>query len=388
MDIEKLFKMIEKGENIHLDLKEELPLSNEEIAKDLVCFANTDGGGIIIGVSDSGEIKGVPDPDRIIRRIDDIAFNRCEPPITVVPETLKINDKWIVIINIPKGEQRPYRTGSGRFYVRSGSRCREASREELLRLFQATESIFYDEIEIAKASFNDIDVEYFEKFMERFYGFKPEENQIVNYLKNLKIITERQKPTLAGLLFFGINPQDYLPYAKITAAYIVGKDISVPPADKKDFEGKIPEMLEKLMQYLKIYLREEHRIKSLEPEVYPEMPEEVVREAIVNAVAHRDYTIRAPIRVFIFRDRIEFHSPGKLPNTVTIESIKIGGAHVLRNPTIYNLLLKMGLVTDLGSGVMRIIRLVKEHVGKDVELKEIETEFILTIPRSSTNETH
>jgi len=301
---------------------------------------------------------------------------------------LKLDDKWIVVINIPKGEQRPYRTSSGRFYVRSGNRCREASREELLRLFQATESIFYDEIEIVKASLDDIDIEYFGEFMKQFYGFEPEENQIINYLKNLKIITQNQKPTLAGLLFFGINPQNYLPYAKITSAYIIGEDISAPPTDKKDFDGKIPEMLEKFMQYLRIYLREEHRIKSLESEVYPEIPEEAVREAMVNAVAHRDYTVRAPIRVFIFRDRIEFHSPGKLPNTVTIESIKIGGAHVLRNPTIYNLLSKIGLVTDLGSGVMRMIRLVKEHVGMDVKLEETETEFVVIIPRRNVNETH
>ena len=381
MDIEELFELIEKRETLHVDFKEQVPRSNEEIAKDLVCFANTDGGRIIIGVSENGEIIGVQNPDEILRRIDDIAFNRCEPPITIVPETLKINDKWIVVINIPKGEQRPYRTSSGRFYIRSGPRCREASREELLRLFQATESIFYDEVEIAKASFDDIDIEYFEEFIKRVYKFKPEESQIFMYLKNLKIITERKKPTLAGLLIFGIVPQNYLPYAKITAAYIPGEDISIPPADKKDFEGKIPEMLKDFMRYLRIYLREEHRIKSLEPEAHPEIPEEAVREAIVNAVAHRDYTVRAPIRVFIFKDRIEFHSPGKLPNTVTIESIKIGGAHVLRNPTIYNLLLKIGLVTDLGSGVMRIIRLVKEHIGKDVELEETETEFILTIPR-------
>jgi len=388
VDVEELFELIERGEGLHFDFKEQLSRSNEEIAKDLVCFANTDGGQIIVGISETGEIVGIQNPDEVLRRIDDIAFNRCEPPITIVPETLKIDDKWIVVINIPKGEQRPYRTSGGKFYVRSGSRCREASRQELLRLFQATESIFYDEIEIAKASFDDIDIDYFEEFMERFYGFRPEEDQIFNYLKNLKIITKKGKPTLAGLLFFGINPQRFLPYAKITAAYIAGKDISVPPADKKDFENKIPEMLEKFMQYLKIYLRQEHRIKALEPEVYPEIPEEAVREAIVNAVAHRDYTVRAPIRVFIFRDRIEFHSPGKLPNTVTIESIKIGGAHVLRNPTIYNLLSKMGLVTDLGSGVMRIIRLIKEHVGKDVDLEETETEFILTIPRKDKDETY
>ena len=385
MDSEELFERIEKGEDLHTEFKEHLP-SNEDLAKEIVAFANTDGGQIIIGVSDDGEIVGVSNPDEVLRRVDDVAYNRCEPPITVLPETVKVGDRDVVVINVPKGEQRPYRTSSGFFYIRSGSRVRQASRQELLRLFQATESIFYDEIEIAKASFDDIDINYFEEFMERFYGFRPEEDQIFNYLKNLKIITEGRKPTLAGLLFFGINPQDYLPYAKITAAYIPGEDISIPPADKKDFEGKIPEMLKDFMQYLRMYLREEHRIKSLEPEVYPEIPEEVIREAIVNAVAHRDYTVRAPIRVFIFRDRIEFHSPGKLPNSVTIESIKIGGAHVLRNPTIYNLLSKMGLVTDLGSGVMRIIRLVKEHVGKDVELEETETEFILTIPRRDVDE--
>jgi len=387
MDSEELFERIEKGEDLHTEFKEYLP-SNEDLAKEIVAFANTDGGQIIIGVSDDGEIVGVSNLDEVLRRVDDVAYNRCEPPVTVLPETVKVGDKVVMVINVPKGGQRPYRTSSGFFYIRSGNRVRRASREELLRLFQETESIFYDEIEIIKASFDDIDIDYFEEFMEHFYGFKPEEDQVFNYLKNLKIITERRKPTLAGLLFFGIHPQSYLPYAKITAAYIAGEDISVPPADKKDFEGKIPEMLENFMRYLRIYLREEHRIKSLEPEAYPEIPEEAVREAIVNAVAHRDYTVRAPIRVFIFRDRIEFHSPGKLPNTVTIESIKIGGAHVLRNPTIYNLLSKMGLVTDLGSGVMRIIRLVKEHVGKDVELKETETEFILTIPRRDVDEAH
>ncbi len=387
MDIEELFEKVERGEDLHTEFKEYLP-NNEDLAKEIVAFANTDGGQIIIGVSNNGQIIGVSNLDEVLRKVDDVAYNRCEPPITVLSETVKVEDKYVVVINVPKGDQRPYRTNSGFFYIRSGSRVRQASREELLRLFQATESIFYDEIEIAKSSFDDIDIDYFEKFMERFYGFKPEEEQIFNYLKNLKIITERRRPTLAGLLFFGINPQDYLPYAKITAAYIDGEDISVPPADKKDFKGKIPQMLEDFMRYLKIYLRNEHRIRSLDPEVYPEIPEEAVREAVVNAVAHRDYTVRAPIRVFIFRDRIEFHSPGRLPNSVTIESIKIGGAHVLRNPTIYNLLSKMGLVTDLGSGVMRIIRLVKEHVGKDVELKETETEFILTIPRRNVDEAY
>jgi len=132
---------------------------------------------------------------------------------------------------------------------------------------------------------------------------------------------------------------------------------------------------------LKLYLTEEHKIKELEPEVYPEIPLEALREALVNAVAHRDYTISAPIRIIVFKDRVEFHTPGKLPNTVTIESMKIGGAHVLRNPTIYNLLAKMGLVTDIGSGVFRIIESVRKMMQKEVLFDLTDTEFILTIPR-------
>lgn len=186
---------------------------------------------------------------------------------------------------------------------------------------------------------------------------------------------------MAGILFFGNNPQAFFPFAKVTAAYIAGVDISTPPFDRKDLLGKIPDILNDSLRFLRLYLREEHRIKSFVSELYHEIPEVALREAVVNALAHRDYTITAPIRLLIFNDRIEVRTPGKLPNTVTIESMKIGGSHVLRNPTIYNLLAKMGMVTSLGSGVRRIITLLKEHVGKDVLLEEIENEFVLTIPR-------
>lgn len=106
-----------------------------------------------------------------------------------------------------------------------------------------------------------------------------------------------------------------------------------------------------------------------------------LREAVVNAVSHRDYTIGAPIRVILYDDRLEIRTPGKLPKSVTIDSIKIGGSHVLRNPTIYNLLYKMCLVTDLGSGVRRIITLAHTYSPKEVLLQETDNEFILTIPR-------
>lgn len=376
----ELKEKLSKGEDLHTEFKEFFP-DNEDIAKSIVCFANTDGGKIIVGVNDDGKIVGVEKIDELVRKIDDVAFNRCEPPITIIQETISVENRTLLIINVPKGDQRPYRTASGFYYIRSSNRCRQASRQELLRLFQAIESIYYDETEISKTSVKDIDMKFAKEFLQKYFNLKVENEDLISYLKNIKALSKNEKPTLAGLLFFGEEPQFHLPTTKIIAAYISGDDISIPPSDKKDFEGKIPQILEDSMRFLKIYVKERHIIKGLEPERYPEIEDFVLREALVNAIAHRDYTISAFVRILIFIDRIEFHTPGKLPNTVSIENIKIGGAHVLRNPTIYNLLGKMGLVTDIGSGIKRIIESVKKTVGKDVKLEVIDGEFILTIPR-------
>jgi len=379
MDKFELMERIEKGEDIHTEFKREV--DRENLAKAIISFANTDGGQIIIGVADSGEIVGVDDTDEVMRRVDDVAFNRCEPPITVVQETVDAEGEGVVIVNVPKGDQRPYRTRSGLYYIRSTNRRRQATRQELLRLFQATESIYYDETEIFRASISDLELDHFEKFFRDYLGMEITDESIYTYMKNLKVISSREKPTLTGLLFFGRHPQFFLPHARVITAYIEGDDLSLPPKDKKEMDGRVPEILENVMVFLKLHLKEEHRIRGMEPELYPEIPEEALREALVNAIAHRDYTISAPIRILIFKDRVEFHTPGVLPNTVTIESMKIGGSHVLRNPTIYNFLAKMGLVTDIGSGVRRIITLIKETVERDVDLKVEGNEFLLTIPR-------
>lgn len=383
MDIFELKERIAKGEDLHTEFKERIE-SNKDLAKEIVCFANTDSGQILIGIADDGTIIGVENIDEMIKRIDDVAFNRCEPPISIVIETVEADEKTVLVINIPKGEQRPYRTASGLYYIRGANRCRQASREELLRLFQATESIFYDESVVYRASIQDLDTQSFTNFVENYLGIEVEEEMLKNYMKNLKVIFD-EKSTLSGLLFFGKNPQYFIPYAQVIAAYIEGENISTPPEDKKVITGKIIDILDDTMRFLKLYLREKHIIKDLEPEAHLEIPEVALREALVNAIAHRDYTISAPIRIFIFKDRVEFHTPGKLPNTVTIESMKIGGSHVLRNPTIYNFFAKMGLVTNVGSGVFRIIKLIRKQVGKEVILQETQNEFVLTIPRSENN---
>lgn len=254
--------------------------------------------------------------------------------------------------------------------------------KEMLRLFQAARSLFYDETVYPRAAFKDLGLDYFEDFLKLHYSVAPSEDEIRNYLENLGLLVG-DHPTLTGLLFFGKHPQAFMPTAKIVAAYIPGNDIAMPLADKKEIGSRIPEMLEAAEKFLHLYLRQAHEIKDFKSELRPELPKDALREAIVNAIAHRDYTASAPIRLLVFDDRVEFSTPGTLPNGVTIPKIRIGGAHVLRNPTIYNLLARMGLVTDLGSGVRRIIKSVKEHINKEVALEETGLEFVLTIPRKS-----
>jgi len=378
----ELLELINKGEGYHLEFKLEEE-NNEDFAKTIVCFANTDGGRILIGVDDNGKTIGVSDIDKVMLRIDDIALNRCEPQVIILQESINIDGKNVVIINVEKGSQRPYRTKSGYYYIRSSNRCRQATREELLRLFQSTKSVFYDEIPVNNAKFADLDISAFRHFLEN--SLKTETNneeEIINYLSNFHLIDkESLTPTFTGILFFANNPQNFVSESRIVCANINGIDISQTDLETKNLTGKISDIINNVEDFFKLVLSNKHKIKDFQPESEFEIPMTALREAIVNAIAHRDYTINAPIRVLVFTDRVEIRSPGKLPNTVTIESIKVGGSHVLRNPTIYNILLKMRMVTDLGSGVRRMIKLVKEQLHKDVEFENTENEFVIKIPK-------
>ena len=150
MNLDDLKRRIEKWEDVHTEFKE-WPINNVSCAQSLVAFANTDGGQFVIGVSNDKQLVGVADPDRVMQWIDNIAYNNCEPPITVIQETVKSEEGRVaVVVNVPKGDQRPYRTNQGDYTIRTTSGKRLASRQELLRLFQASETLFYDETILTK----------------------------------------------------------------------------------------------------------------------------------------------------------------------------------------------------------------------------------------------
>ena len=380
MDLAELRARIERWEDLHTEFKQ-WPVHPDDLAASLVAFANTDGGQLILGVSETREIVGVGDPDRVTREVDNVAVNNCEPPVTVVQETLRPETGGTaVVVNVPKGDMRPYRTNRGVFYVRTSSGRRQASREELLRLFQATESLYYDETPLLRLSREDLDLGSFKAFLrDTGQSYLIENGDLEHLLVNWSLISGGH-PTVAGILLFGLNPQQHLPYAQINAARFPGNDGSFDPLDRKDLTGRLLEVIDQAERFLYLHLPVPHEIRGFEPEPRPELPKEALREAIVNAVAHRDYTVRGPIRLFVFDDRIEVHTPGRPPNGVGAEAMR-AGVHVVRNPRIYARLSEAGLVTRAGTGIRRIIRLVREATGREVEIQVSDFEVLLTIPR-------
>ena len=382
MNEKELTELIEKGEDSFTEFKEEKAHSND-LAAEIVAFANTEGGKILLGISDKKEIKGVTNPDKEMLRVENISRNNCEPPLTVNIEKIKINKEIVLCVYIPKGPERPYRTNRGVYYIRSSSGKRQATREELLRLYQATRSIHYDELPVPATSIDELDILYFRRFFERFYQTRIDENLDLNkILENMKILTRRDKKlvfTVGGYLLFGLNPQKEIPFCKITIAKFEGNKIG-EEFEKKDLEGNLEEQMKAADTVLNLYLKTRVNIKGFENELKPEIPKEVLREVVVNAVAHRDYHITSQIRIFIFDNRLEIMSPGKLPNGITLENIKLG-VHSERNPLIVSYLAKMGYMTQIGTGIVRMIRLLKEHTGKEPEFEERGQEFVVRIRR-------
>ena len=288
---------------------------------------------------------------------------------------------------MPKGEGRPYRTNRGVYYTRTASGRRHASREELLRLFQADARAFYDETPMQRSAAADLDDEAADEMLqaigEQGRGLAIAGLPQRRLLANWGLLAENTDcPTVAGMILLGAAPQRFLPHAYISALRIPGTEIATPPLDQKRIDGRAFDLLVDAERFLEFHLLRRHRIRGMEPEVVPELPLPALREVLVNAVAHRDYTVAGPIRVLVFEDRVEVRSPGGLPNSVRLAQLP-AGVHVLRNPTLYNLLLKRGLVTDAGSGIPRLIQLVRERTGTEPTLRLAGDEFVVTLPRTA-----
>ena len=358
---------ISKGEDSFRQFKEKIS-SIDQLTAEIVAFANSQGGDIFVGVNDDGQISGIDKEEikRLNQWISNATAQKIEPPLFVQTQNVRIDNKLLMLIGVPQGNNKPYCANKSDYWVKTGADKRRASRDELFRLMQASTRLYADEM-ATQQEIGDFDFVYFSATYQQI--FEQDLNDLhlpkIQLLQNLKLAKEA-KLTLAGVMLFGKQPQYYRPQFSIKATCFVNAD---QYRDKEDITGKL---LEQHKSGVDFVLRNLHRLpleKEFNAPAQIEIPRSVIAEAVANAVVHRDYFISSPVFINIFPDRVEIDSPGVLPNTLTVENIRFG-IHIERNPVILSFMARFPETgySGRGSGIPRIIRICRE--------KNIPVEFI------------
>ena len=364
MHPEALHKRLLRGEDGRTEFKSVLRRNFEAdpkvIAKAVVAIANSGGGEVFLGVEDDGEVTGtgsIGQVDKLMLQVSQVCHDSVQPSIVCRSIKVEAGEHVVLVVEVPgHAPERPFSVRA-HYYVRDGNRSREATRAELIRLLES-ESFHVDEQPVAGATLADLDLAGARALLSRAYE-SLSEDLVPKYLRALSCIDE-DTPTLAGLLFFGHDPQRFFLDARISAARIPGTEPRLDLADREEVAGTFTAQLDGARAFLGRHLTRAARIEGWERRDEPRLPDEVLREALVNALAHRDYRSASQIRLFVYDDRVEVVNPGELLNRLTVEKIRLGGLSQKRNPVIASLSARLGRRENLGFGVPEMFRLMRE----------------------------
>lgn len=359
MQCGQLLKILDKGEDSANQFKKDFS-SIDSLTAEITAFANSQGGNIFTGVDDNGNIIGLSKED--IKRLNNWISNACsqkmEPPVFVSTNIIACEKKRVMLISVPRGINKPYCANKKDYWVKNGADKRRATRDELFRLMQASSRLFADEM-LTDISLDNLDYDIFTDFFVRHYHEEPEAVEIdrTKLLENLKLAGENRL-TLAGLLVFGTNVENLKPQFSIKSTRIQADGVL---ADKQDIGGRL---LEQFQQGIDFLSRNLHRIPLVDDFNAPgvlEIPMPVIKEVLANALVHRDYFVNAPVFINISAETVEIVSPGCLPNTVSVENIRLG-IHIERNPIILSFMAKEPAFgyTGRGNGIPKVVKLCNE----------------------------
>lgn len=391
MDTINIEKIINDTENDTIEFKQNLS-GTKSFIKDICAFANTNGGFIIIGIDDkTKKITGISKDDifQLEEKVANIIADNFDNRPSYIVRTKNIKGKLLLCFKIYPGEFVPYfikkqgkKEGT---YVRLGSTSRPASQEEIKELERRKENISFDATEVIQAHKNNLDYPLIEKTLEQIAA----KNDLVHpgvsdkLLESLKIIKKsgnNYTPTVGGLLLFGYKDkiEQYLPQAKVKCARFKG-NLPVEYLDKKEFSGSLINQVENTIKFYKLNEQKYAQINDLYREEDYIIPLTAIREAVVNAIVHRNYSISgADIKFNIFDDYIEIISPGKLPFGITKQDLGQGISEV-RNKVIARMFLKLALIEQWGQGIVKIIELTTQKGLKKPSFEERSNFFKVTL---------
>lgn len=374
MNLLKMTKEIALGEDSTRQFKVDVR-NADALASEMAAFANSSGGTIFIGVSDEGATPGLSQQDvsRINQLISNAASHLVRSPLMVQTENVALeNGRIVIALTVPKGIDKPYFDKNGVIWLKAGADKRRVnSKEELRRLFQFTNQFHADELP-TKAGIEKLDKLRFRDFLRDIYKQKYPDSptELTRLLQNMNLATDDGRLNLAGVLMFAEQPEWIVPQFVIKAIRYPGNKIHATDyVDTEDFAGPLPKLFDNALAFVMRNLHKVQAGRGVNAPGTPEISEAVFEELLVNALVHRDYLVSAPIRLFVFDNRIEIISPGHLPNNLTVEKIRAGNSNI-RNPILVSYVAK-GLLPyhGLGSGIKRalekwpIIDFADDHDG-------------------------
>lgn len=341
----ELNTVIQSGEGYKTEFKRNI---NSDLSKELVAFANASGGRIFIGIEDNGIISGVNVDNAFRSKVITMARD-CDPSVDIETEAFEN----VFIIKVQEGNNKPYRCTNG-FYIRNGASSIKLSTQEIIEFIQFEGKVKFDELISKRAKYPDnlsvAAVHKYKQLSEINPSIADDE-----LLINLGVVFKNESTTVinnTGVLFFIQNPAFYISQSAVTCVSYKG-NFKVDILDKKTFDQDIITNIDDTITFLKRHLKVSYEITELQRKEKLEIPEVVLREAVVNAVAHRDYFEKgANVMIEVFDNRVEITNPGGLPKGLKPEDF--GKRTLARNPLIAALLNRARYIEKLGTGIERM----------------------------------
>lgn len=407
-----ILEQIKSGEASRIQFKERI-LDRYDIGCELVAFSNARGGKLVVGIKDkTGSINALSysEVQQTTNLLSDIASENVVPSILITVETISIEDGSLVVATIKEGLNKPYHDNKGIVWVKQGADKRKVfDNAELAEMMTDCGSFAPDESGVRDASINDLDSDTIKLFLSNKFERVLEKKGLLgdafkeaslddvcsaiakghdaeHLLRNLRFIRPDGKITMAAMLLFGKYTQRWLPVMTAKCICFVGNSVGGKlfrdKVSDNDMEGNLLHQFETIMDFFTRNLRRVQVGKEFNQQGKLEIPYTSLVEFTVNALVHRSLNIKSPVRIFIFDDRVEIHSPGALPNGLTVDDIT-SGTSMPRNTFLFDNAIYLLPYTGAGSGITRAM---SEDVKVTFSNDERRSEFLITIPREESNE--
>ena len=410
--MDDILKQINAGEVSGVQFKERI-LDKYDIACELVAFSNSHGGKLVVGIKDkTGETNALSysEVQETTNLLSDIASENVVPSILIKIDTVEVEDGNLVVATVKEGLNKPYHDNKGIVWVKNGADKRKVfDNAELAEMMTDCGSFAPDEAGVRDATVNDLDATTIKQFLGNRFDRVLEKKGLTGdafneasldmicsaiakghdcekILRNLRFIRPDGTLTVAAMLLFGKYTQRWMPM--MTAKCIcfagnsVGSKVFRDKVNDADMEGNLLHQYDTIMDF---FTRNLHNVQvgdEFNSMGKLEIPYTSLVEFTVNSLVHRSLNMKAPVRIFIFDNRVEIHSPGALPNGLTIDDIK-AGTSMPRNMFLFNNAIYLLPYTGVGSGITRAL---DEDINVTFTNNDTAQEFVITVWREKSNE--